>query len=334
MSLGEAYHGDTLGAIGVGGVDRFTSIFSPLTFEAIRVPTPGMTVSMSPTADGGPRTDPSSSKTTAAEALSYLDQLFKQDGNSIAALIMEPLVQAAGGILVHPPGFLKAVRDLTHRHDILLILDEIAVGFGRTGTMFACEQEDVSPDILCLGKGLTAGYLPMAATITTEKVWENFLGSHKDGRAFYHGHTFGGNPLAAAVALESLNIFQEERLLETLRERIEQLQNLVKKVAQLPHVGDTRQCGLVAGIDLVADKQTGHAYPWENAMGTRACLAARQHGALLRQLGDTVVIMPPLSISSSELTELLHAVESAIRETTEYPVNQPPVRQPPNSLVS
>ena len=124
MSLGEAYHGDTLGAIGVGGVDRFTSIFSPLTFEAIRVPTPGMTVSMSPTADGGPRTDPSSSKTTAAEALSYLDQLFKQDGNSIAALIMEPLVQAAGGILVHPPGFLKAVRDLTHRHDILLILDE------------------------------------------------------------------------------------------------------------------------------------------------------------------------------------------------------------------
>ena len=121
----------------------------------------------------------------------------------------------------------------------------------------------------------------MAATITTEKVWENFLGSHKDGRAFYHGHTFGGNPLAAAVALESLNIFQEERLLETLRERIEQLQYLVKKIAQLPHVGDTRQCGLVAGIDLVADKQTGHAYPWENAMGTRACLAARQHGALL-----------------------------------------------------
>ena len=334
VSLGEAYHGDTLGAIGVGGVDRFTSIFRPLTFEAIRVPTPGMTASMSPTADGGPRSDPSSSKTTAAEALSYLDQLFKQEGNSIAALIMEPLVQAAGGILVHPPGFLKAVRDLTHRHDILLILDEIAVGFGRTGTMFACEQEDVSPDILCLGKGLTAGYLPMAATITTEKVWENFLGSHKDGRAFYHGHTFGGNPLAAAVALESLNIFQEERLLETLRERIEQLQHLVKKIAQLPHIGDTRQCGLVAGIDLVADKQTGHAYPWENAMGTRTCLAARQHGALLRQLGDTVVIMPPLSISSSELTELLDAVESAIRQTTESTVSQPPVSQSPNSLVS
>ena len=182
-------------------------------------------------------------------------------------------MQAAGGILVHPPGFLKAVRDLTRRHDILLILDEIAVGFGRTGTMFACEQEDVSPDILCLGKGLTAGYLPMAATITTEKVWENFLGSHKDGRAFYHGHTFGGNPLAAAVALESLNIFQEERLLETLRERIEQLQYLVKKIAQLPHVGDTRQCGLVAGIDLVAKKQTGHAYPLGKCNGDTSLLS-------------------------------------------------------------
>ena len=157
----------------------------------------------------------------------------------------------------------------------------------------------------------------MAATITTEKVWGNFLGSHTDGRAFYHGHTFGGNPLAAAVALESLNIFQEERLLATLQERIAQLQHLVKKIAKLPHVGDTRQCGLVAGIDLVAKKQTGHAYPWENAMGTRACLAARRHGALLRQLGDTVVIMPPLSINSSELTELLCAAESAIREITE-----------------
>ena len=323
VALGESYHGDTLGAIGVGGVDRFTSIFSPLTFKAIRVPTPGMTATLSPTADGGPRTDPSSRRTTAAEALAYLEQLFRNEGNDIAALIMEPLIQAAGGILVHPPGFLKAVRALTRRYDILLILDEIAVGFGRTGTMFACQQEDVSPDILCLGKGLTAGYLPMAATITTEKIWESFLGCHKDGRAFYHGHTFGGNPLAAAVALESLNIFQEEQLLDYLPERIAQLQRYVQKIAELPHVGDTRQCGLVAGIDLVANKQTGDAYPWEDAMGTRVCLAARQHGALLRQLGDTVVIMPPLCIRSSELADLLHAAESAIRETTDVAVSVP-----------
>ncbi len=324
VSLGESYHGDTLGAIGVGGVDRFTSIFSPLTFEAIRVPTPGMTETLSPTADGGPRTDPSSSRTTAAETLAYLEQLFQSEGNTIAALIMEPLIQAAGGILVHPPGFLKAVRALTQRYDILLILDEIAVGFGRTGTMFACEQENVSPDILCLGKGLTAGYLPMAATITTAEIWSQFLGSHKDGRAFYHGHTFGGNPLAAAVALESLNLFEEEHLLEQLPERIQELHDHVARIAKLPHVGDTRQCGLVAGIDLVADKDSGSPYPWEEKMGTVACLAARQHGALLRQLGDTVVIMPPLSISSSELADLLHAAESAIRETTEAAAAIPP----------
>ena len=317
VSLGEAYHGDTLGAIGVGGVDRFTSIFSPLTFDAIRVAGPGMTASLSSTGDGGPRLDASSQTTTAAATLSELENLFKNQGHEIAALIMEPLVQAAGGILVHPPGFLRAVRELTHQFNILLILDEIAVGFGRTGTMFACEQENVSPDILCLGKGLTAGYLPMAATITTTEIWQQFLGSHKDGRAFYHGHTFGGNPLAAAVALESLNLFEEEHLLEQLPERIQELQDHVARIAKLPHVGDTRQCGLVAGIDLVADKDSGNPYPWEDKMGTVACLAARQYGALLRQLGDTVVIMPPLSINSSELADLLYAAECAIRETTE-----------------
>ena len=324
VALGEAYHGDTLGAIGVGGVDRFTSIFSPLTFEAIRVAGPGMTDSLSSTGDGGPRLDASSQHTTAAATLNELESLFKNQGDDIAALIMEPLVQAAGGILVHPPGFLRAVRELTQRFNILLILDEIAVGFGRTGTMFACEQEDVSPDILCLGKGLTAGYLPMAATITTADIWKQFLGSHKDGRAFYHGHTFGGNPLAAAVALESLTLFDEERLLEHLPERIQELHDHVARIAQLPHVGDTRQCGLVAGIDLVADKDSGSPYPWEEKMGTVACLAARKHGALLRQLGDTVVIMPPLSISSSELADLLHAAESAIRETTEVAAAIPP----------
>ena len=324
VALGEAYHGDTLGAIGVGGVDRFTSIFSPLTFEAIRVAGPGMTDSLSSTGDGGPRLDASSQHTTAAATLNELESLFKNQGDEIAALIMEPLVQAAGGILVHPPGFLRAVRELTQRFKILLILDEIAVGFGRTGTMFACEQEDVSPDILCLGKGLTAGYLPMAATITTADIWKQFLGSHKDGRAFYHGHTFGGNPLAAAVALESLTLFDEERLLEHLPERIQELHDHVARIAQLPHVGDTRQCGLVAGIDLVADKDSGSPYPWEEKMGTVACLAARKHGALLRQLGDTVVVMPPLSISSSELADLLHAAESAIRETTEVAAAIPP----------
>ncbi len=319
VALGEAYHGDTLGAIGVGGVDRFTALFAPLTFQAIRVPTPGLPAGPSPTADGGPRTDPSSQAATAAETLARLDRLFSEQGSTIAAVIMEPLVQAAGGILVHPPGFLAAVRELTQRHGILLILDEIAVGFGRTGTMFACEQEDVSPDILCLGKGLTAGYLPMAATLTTTQIWEAFLGRHSDGRAFYHGHTFGGNPLAAAVALESLNLFRDERLLDQLPAKIERLRLHVDRLSKLPMVGDCRQCGLMAGIDLVADKSSRTPYPWEAQMGSRASLAARKHGALLRQLGDTVVLMPPLSISLPELDALAEAAEAGIMEATETP---------------
>jgi adenosylmethionine-8-amino-7-oxononanoate aminotransferase len=319
VALGEAYHGDTLGAIGVGGVDRFTSLFAPLTFQAIRVPTPGLPAGPSPTADGGPRTDPSSQGSTATETLARLDRLFCEQGSTIAAVIIEPLVQAAGGILVHPRGFLAAVRELTQRHGILLILDEIAVGFGRTGTMFACEQEGVSPDILCLGKGLTAGYLPMAATLATSQIWEAFLGRHSDGRAFYHGHTFGGNPLAAAVALESLNLFRDEQLLEQLPAKIERLATHVARLSTRRHVGDCRQCGLMAGIDLVADKSSRTPYRWDAGMGSRASLAARKHGALLRQLGDTVVLMPPLSISLPELDALAAAAEAGIMEATETP---------------
>lgn len=317
VALGEAYHGDTLGAIGVGGVDRFTAMFAPLTFEAIRLPTPGLPTGSSPTADGGPRTDPSGQAATADETLARLEQLLAEQGDTIAAVIMEPLVQAAGGILVHPPGFLRAVRELTRQAGVLLILDEIAVGFGRTGTMFACEQEDVSPDILCLGKGLTAGYLPMAATLTTDAIWQAFLGSHADGRAFYHGHTFGGNPLAAAVALESLGIFRDEAVLERLPALITQLEARLENLAELPHVGGIRQCGLMAGIDLVADKQTGEPYPWQARTGARACLAARRHGALLRQLGDTVVIMPPLSIAAAELDALVAAAAAGIEAVTQ-----------------
>ncbi len=316
VALGEAYHGDTLGAIGVGGVDRFTAMFGPLTFDAIRVPTPGLPAGPPPPSDGGPRTDPSGQAATASETLSRLEQLFVAQSDSIAAVIMEPLVQAAGGILVHPPGFLRAVRDLTSRYGILLILDEIAVGFGRTGRMFACEHEDVCPDILCLGKGLTAGYLPMAATLTTDTIWRAFLGSHADGRAFYHGHTFGGNQLAAAVALESLRLFEDEELLERLPGVISHLERQLQQLADLPHVGDIRQCGLMAGIDLVTTKETAEPYPWEERMGARACLAARSHGALLRQLGDTVVIMPPLSISVDELDMLIAATAAGITSVT------------------
>jgi len=305
IAIGEAYHGDTLGAIGVGGVDRFTAMFAPLTFEAIRIPSPG-----------GPCPHSGRPAPTLAEALAALDRTLAEHGGTVAAVIMEPLVQAAGGILVHPPGFLRGVRDLTARHDVLLILDEVATGFGRTGTMFACEREGVAPDILCLAKGLTAGYLPMAATLATERIWDAFLGAHADRRTFFHGHTYGGNPLAAAVALESLAIFHDERVLESLPPKIARLEMHAARLGRLDHVGDVRQCGLVAGIDLVADKAVRRAYPWQEQRGTRACLAARRHGAILRQLGDTVVLMPPLCITLDEIDLLAAAAQAGILAAT------------------
>jgi adenosylmethionine-8-amino-7-oxononanoate aminotransferase len=289
----------------VGGVDRFTAMFQPLTFHAIRVPSPG-----------GPCPTTGSPPPSLADALAAVDRVFTDHAGTVAALILEPLVQMAAGVYVHPPGFLRGVADLCRRHDVLLILDEVATGFGRTGTMFACEQEDVSPDFLCLAKGLTAGYLPMAATLTTERIWNAFLGTHADRRTFFHGHTYGGNPLAAAVGLESLNVFRDHAVLDALPPKIERLRDHAARIAALDHVGAVRQCGLVAGFDLVADKATGRGYPWQERRGTQACLAARRHGALLRPLGDTVVIMPPLSISLDELDTLAAATEAGIREAT------------------
>jgi adenosylmethionine-8-amino-7-oxononanoate aminotransferase len=199
---------------------------------------------------------------------------------------------------------------------VLLILDEVAVGFGRTGTMFACEQEGVVPDFLCLAKGLTAGYLPMAATLTTAEVWKAFLGTYAERRTFFHGHSYGGNPLAAAVGLESLNIFRDEGVLEKLPAKIDRLQEHLARIAQLDHVGEVRCRGLVAGIDLVAEKTPRRVFPWQEQRGMKASLAARTHGAILRPLGDVVVIWPPLAISLEELDRLCRAAEAGIREAT------------------
>ena len=308
VAIGDAYHGDTLGAIGVGGVDRFTALFAPLTFEALRLPSPALP-------RPGKATPPS-----LAESLADFEALLAAHAGTVAAVIMEPLVQMAGGVLVHPEGFLRGVRAITRRHDVLLILDEIAVGFGRTGTMFACEQEAVVPDLLCLAKGLTAGYLPMAATLATGRIWDAFLGTHAEQRTFFHGHTYGGNPLAAAAGLASLDVFRDERVLERLPEKIARLEARVARLAELPHVGEVRQCGLVAGIELVREKGSAGRpavpFPWQEQRGTKACLAARRHGALLRQLGDVVVIMPPLCIDDDEIDLLVAAAEAGIRETT------------------
>ncbi len=221
-------------------------------------------------------------------------------------MVIEPLVQAAAGMIVHPPGYLRAVRELTRKYDVLLIADEVAVGMGRTGKMFACEHEQVAPDFLCLAKGLTGGYMPMAATLTTDRLWRAFLGTYAESRSFFHGHTYGGNPLGAAVALATLDVFDEEQTLAGMQPSRRHLQH------RLAHVGHVRQCGLLAGIELIRDKATKEPYPWEERRGIRVCDHARKEGVLLRPLGNVVVIIPPLAISLDQLDRIAAAVENGI----------------------
>jgi adenosylmethionine-8-amino-7-oxononanoate aminotransferase len=230
--------------------------------------------------------------------------------------VIEPLVQAAAGMIMHPPGYLRGVRELTGRYNVLLIADEVAVGFGRTGTMFACQQEGVSPDFLCLAKGLTGGYLPLAATLATNEIFNAFLGTHAEGKTFFHGHTYGGNPLGAAAALASIEVFEEEKTLERLRPKIARLAEHLERIRGLKHVGDVRQRGLIGAVELVRDVMMKKPYPWEEKRGQQVCDAARAEGVLLRPLGNVIVIMPPLAITIDELDRICLAVERGIKSAT------------------
>jgi adenosylmethionine-8-amino-7-oxononanoate aminotransferase len=252
-----------------------------------------------------------------AHYLAEVERIVAHNHERLAAVVIEPLVQAAAGMIVHPAGYLRGLREITQRHGVLLIADEVAVAFGRTGTMFACEQEAVTPDLVCLAKGLTGGYLPLAATLTTDEVFQAFLGEYAESKTFFHGHTYGGNPLGAAVALASLDVFAEERTLEQLPPKIERLAEHLRRIADRPHVGHVRQCGLMAGIELVADRDTKEPYPWAEKRGWRVCEHARAAGVLLRPLGNVVVIMPPLAIRLDELDRIAAAVEEGIIAATE-----------------
>ncbi len=276
-----SYHGDTLGSVSVGGIPLFHETFRPLLFDAFMVP-PGDERAMR--------------------------ELLAAHGHEIAAVIVEPLVQGAAGMLMHPPGYLRAVRDLCHEFGVLLICDEVATGFGRTGTMFACEQEGVSPDLMCLAKGLTGGYLPLAATLATEAIHDAFLGEFAELKTFFHGHTYTGNPLACAAALANLETFEIERTLERLQPKIALLAELLDRhVAPLAGVREIRRRGFMTGIEL-------QDFPLHERVGHQVTLAARRRGAIVRPLGDTVVLMPPLGIEDHELEALVTITASAIAE--------------------
>ncbi|MHB8059157.1 MAG: adenosylmethionine--8-amino-7-oxononanoate transaminase [Desulfuromonadaceae bacterium] len=307
ITFSNAYHGDTLGAVSVGGIGIYHTTFKPLMFETLQAPAPYCY-----------RCELGCNRLTCSmECLDAVEQLMERNAGLVAGLVIEPLVQGAGGMIVQPPGFLRRLRDLCDRFDVLMIADEVATGFGRTGKMFACQHEDVVPDIMAISKGIAAGYLPLAATVTTDKVYSAFLGSYAELKTFFHGHTFTGNPLACAVALKSLELFQHDNLLAGLQSRIARLKQGLEDFKLLPHVGDVRQCGLAAGIELVENRETGTPYPWEDKVGIRVSLEARKRGVFTRPLGNTVVIFPPLVISNEEMDMLLSVLMEAIRAVTE-----------------
>ena len=282
ICLEDAYHGDTIGSVSVGGIERFHSAFGPLLFDA-RQAKPG--------------------------DIEHMAELLATHEEEIAAVVIEPLVQGAAGILLHPPGYLRAVRELCDRHGVLLICDEVATGLGRTGTMFACEQEGVSPDLLCLAKGLTGGYMPLAATLASERIYESFLGAHEEYKTFFHGHTYTGNPLACAAALGCLDVFELERTLVRMQPKVRLLTELLSDVAEMPEVAEVRQRGFMIGIDL------GEQDP-AMRIGHRVALEARERGVIVRPLGDVIVLMPPLATTKQDLRRLVGVTAEAIRAAT------------------
>ncbi|MFA4844800.1 MAG: adenosylmethionine--8-amino-7-oxononanoate transaminase [Candidatus Margulisiibacteriota bacterium] len=282
ITLVNAYHGDTVGAVSVGGIDLFHKIYKPLLFKSFKV-TPGN--------------------------IPQLETLLKKRHREISAMVVEPLVQGAAGMLLMPPGYLKAVRRLCTRYNVLLIVDEVATGFGRTGQMFACEHAKVSPDLMCVAKGLTGGYLPVAATLTTDRIFQAFLGEPAENKTFFHGHTFTGNPLGCAAALASLRLFAKDRVLDQVNRSIKYLENALLDFYKLDHVVEIRQLGLMVGIEL-------GGYAANQRIGHRVTLEARRRGAILRPLGDVIILMPPLSITRPELERLVKITYDSIQAVT------------------
>lgn len=299
LAFTDAYHGDTIGSVSVGGMDLFHRIYRPLLFERLNIDYP------------------SKFKICNEECLTPLREIFALHGSSMAAAIVEPLVQGAAGMRLAPDGYLRELRRLCDRYDVLLICDEVATGFGRTGKWFACRHEEVNPDILCLAKGLTGGVLPVAATLTTNRIYNAFYDDFASKKTLFHGHSFTGNPIGCAAALANLEILRRDRIIEHMPERIRDLQQRLETIAELRHVVEIRQKGWMVGIELVRGGPGGTPYPYEVRMGHRVTVEARRRNVLIRPLGDVIVLMPPLAISDSELERLVNVVRESIQTATE-----------------
>ncbi len=304
LSLDNAYHGDTLGAAAVGGVALFHEIFRPILLPTRKVASPYCY--RCPLGETYPA--------CGVRCADEVEQALTREGGRVCALIVEPGVQAAAGMLVLPPTYLTRVAEACQRHGALLILDEVATGFGRTGTPFACEREGVRPDLLCLAKGLTGGYLPLAATLATDEVYRVFLGRYEEYRHFFHGHTYTGNPLGCAAALATLDLLADGTIIAGVQRQAETLAQLLAPLAGRAHVGDIRQCGLMCGIELVADRATRAPFASGARIGHRVCMALRRHGVYLRPLGDIIVLVLPLTVTEDELRHVTEALRVALDE--------------------
>ncbi len=299
LSLGNAYHGDTIGSVSLGGIATFHRTFEPLLFSVVHAPTPFCY-----------RCECRSN--CDRRCFRALEEVFAANHSRLAAAVIEPRVQGAAGMIVHPAGYLAHFERLCREYGVFMIADEVATGFGRTGPMFACELEGVCPDMLCLGKCITGGYLPLAATVTTEKVFEGFTG---DGsRTFFHGHSYTGNQLAAAAARASLALFRETDLLARIAENAKLIATGLEEFRSLPSVGDIRQQGMMVGIELVADRATRTPFEPSLMVGHRVIRRARELGAVIRPLGDVIVLMPSQAITASPLDRLLSIAYNAIAE--------------------
>lgn len=323
VSFAEAYHGDTIGAVSVGGVDLFHARFKPLLFDVLRLPSPSC--GRCPEATGqvpgiGYRVSGSGDEVpgTGDECCRRVERAFadllERQGEEIAAVVVEPGFQGAAGILTQPPGFVQRICELARRAGVLVIFDEVASGMGRSGELFCATTLGVTPDLLCIAKGLTGGYMPLAATLATEAIFEGFLGPPELGRTFFHGHTYTGNALGAAVALAALDLLADPAFLAQVKQRADELAGRLQGLKSSPLVGEVRSFGLAAGIDLWRDAARREPFPPGDRAGIRVCRRARERGVFLRPLGDTLVLMPPLSTTADELAMLVDAVDHALRE--------------------
>jgi adenosylmethionine-8-amino-7-oxononanoate aminotransferase len=306
VSLTDAYHGETLGALSVSGCELYREIYKPILLEGYQAQGPdcyrcpyGL-----------------HRESCSQDCFVELEKVVAQNADQIAAVIIEPLVQGAAGMRIYPPGYLKKLRQLCDTYNVHYIADEIAVGFGRTGRMFANEHADVAPDLICLSKGITGGYMPLAVVLTHDEIYQAFYDDYDSLKAFLHSHSYSGNPLACALAIEVLNIFEDEQILESLKPKIKLLNDAKVVFEQHPHIGEMRQCGMIAALEMVQDKSNKTPYPWQQRRGLEVYKHALSLGALLRPLGNVVYFMPPLTIKEEELERLLEIAMKSINQVT------------------